>query len=105
MSNGSNDDLEDSRSLALDDVESFSGAAVTRSSQITIATSAFLAPTNQVDHVQPDIQTTPVIRVRTSDRRTPERSKRSVQSQRSDLRLDDVDEDLMEHILTDDISS
>ncbi|KAE9342430.1 hypothetical protein PR003_g9468 [Phytophthora rubi] len=101
VSNGSSDDLEDSRSLALDDVESFSGVA-TRTSQITIATSAFLAPTNQVDHSQPDIQTTPVIRVRTSERRTPERSKRSLQSQRSDLHLDDVDEDLMEHILTDD---
>ncbi|GMF42124.1 unnamed protein product [Phytophthora fragariaefolia] len=104
ISNDTNDDLEDSHSLVLDDVESFSGAA-TKSSRITIATSAFLAPSNQVDHGgQLDIQTTPVIRVRTSERRTPEQTKRSIPSQRSDLRLDDVDEDLMEHILTDDSS-
>ncbi|KAH7484812.1 hypothetical protein KRP22_005977 [Phytophthora ramorum] len=99
----SNDVEESDRTLALDDVESLPLPAVSRTSAITspitTATPIFLAASNQIDFGRPDIQTTPVIRVKTSDRRTPERPMRS---RRSDLRLDDVDEDLMEHILTDD---
>ncbi|KAL3667117.1 hypothetical protein V7S43_008058 [Phytophthora oleae] len=93
------EDLEDSR-----DIESLALPPPSRTTAITaptmITSPAFLAVSNQVEYGRPDIQTTPVIRVKTSDRRTPERSKRSLQQ--SDLRLDDVDEDLMEHILTDD---
>ncbi|KAK1946114.1 hypothetical protein P3T76_003162 [Phytophthora citrophthora] len=91
------EDLEDSH-----EIESLALPPPSRTTAITAPTviiSPFLAASNQVEYGRPDIQTTPVIRVKTSDRQTPERSKRSLQQ--SDLRLDDVDEDLMEHILTD----
>lgn len=84
------------------DVESLPLPPASRTSAITAptitTTPSFLAASNQVEHGRPDIQTTPIIRVKTSERR----SRRSLRSQRLDLRLDDVDEDLMEHILTTD---
>ncbi|KAG7386220.1 hypothetical protein PHYPSEUDO_000541 [Phytophthora pseudosyringae] len=95
----------------LDDVELLTLPPASRTVAITApaitTTPCFLAASNPVDYGRPDVQSTPVIRVKTSERRTPERrtpepSKRSLHSQRSDLRIDDVDEDLMEHILTDD---
>jgi hypothetical protein len=98
------DDPEDNRTL-LDDVESLPLPPASRTSAITAPTTTttpnFLAASSQVEYGRPDVQTTPVIRVKTTERRTPERSMRSLRSQRSDLRLDDVDEDLMEHILSD----
>ncbi|ETO80441.1 hypothetical protein F444_05088 [Phytophthora nicotianae P1976] len=98
------EDIEDSRDLS--DVETIPLPPVSRMTAITAPTIAttpnFLTASNQVEYGRPDIQTTPVIRVKTSDRQTPERAKHSLRSQRSDLRLDDVDEDLMEHILTND---
>ncbi|KAG3119763.1 hypothetical protein PI124_g2108 [Phytophthora idaei] len=98
------EDFEDSRDLS--DVESLPLPPVSRTTAITAptitATPNFLSASNQVEYGRPDIQTTPVIRVKTSDRRTPERTKDSLRSQRSDLRLDDVDEDLMQHNLTND---
>ncbi|KAF4037659.1 hypothetical protein GN244_ATG10396 [Phytophthora infestans] len=96
------EDFDDSRDLS--DVESIPLPPASRTTAITapaiVATPTFVSASNKVEYGRPDIQTTPVIRVKTSDRRTPERAKQSVRSQHSDLRLDDVDEDLMQHILT-----
>ncbi|KAG7393636.1 hypothetical protein PHYBOEH_006028 [Phytophthora boehmeriae] len=83
--------VNDSRVMALMDVEAFS--------PVTVIEKA--SPSNQLNHSRMGTTSTQATYIKTRGR-TPDRSQQlqSQRSRKSELRLDDVDEDLMEHILT-----
>lgn len=89
---------DDMQVMGLDDVESISsvGRVDTRTAPIRQSDAA----SNQLNHNSPDVPPTQIVN-QIKERRTPERSLRSQRSFHNELRLDDVDEEIMETILSD----